>query len=74
MWEEKQATQKVKACVERLGCLHTYLHTTSNRLLSGVNIEAFLSIFSHNPLVPGSSPGGPTNLKATYSSRFFLVF
>jgi hypothetical protein len=36
----------------------------------GVNIEGFLSVFSHNPLVSGSSPGGPTTLKATV---FFKV-
>ena len=35
-----------------------------------------MSIFSHNPLVPGSSPGGPTNSeKATdfLASGFFAM-
>jgi hypothetical protein len=75
LWEAKQATQKVEACVKWLRCLHTYLHTADNRLLSVVNIEFFLSIFTHNPLVPGSSPGGPTNSeKATdfLVSGFFV--
>jgi len=60
LWKAKQATKKAKANFLELRCLHTYLHTADNCLSSGVKIEVFMSIFSHNPLVPGSSPGGPT--------------
>ena len=59
--KQNKQRKKVKASSVVLRCLHTYLHTVDNCLLSGVNIEGFLGIFSHNPLVPGSSPGGPTN-------------
>ena len=36
-------------CVEKLFCLHTYSHTAGSRLLSCVNGDYFLSVFSHNP-------------------------
>jgi len=47
----KSKKQKAKASVVGLRCLHTYLHTADNCLLSGVNIEGFLSVFSHNPRI-----------------------
>jgi len=61
--KKNKQRKKVKASPVELCCLHTYLHTSDNCLLSGVNIEGFLSVFSHNPLVPGSSPGGPTTVQ-----------
>lgn len=50
MCEAKQATQKSYTSLFQFCCLHTYLHTADNCLLSGVNIKGFLSIFSHNPI------------------------
>jgi len=71
--ESKQAMKKAKASFVEFCCLHTYLHTADNCLLSQVNIEVFISIFTHNPLVPGSSPGGPTTLKGYILKTLFTV-
>ena len=66
--------KKVKTSAVKYRCLHTYLHTADNCLLSVVNIEVFVSIFSHNPLVPGSSPGGPTNNETPVSDGRGFAF
>ena len=46
-------------------CLHIYLHTDTDHPQSPCLYGSTLDVCSHNPLVPGSSPGGPTSKKAT---------
>ena len=57
-WSHQKATQLKN-------CFHICFHTTLEPL-QPIDLYRFLFLeAAHNPLVPGSSPGGPTNLKAT---------
>ena len=47
--------KKAKASVLELCCLNTYLQPAGNCLLSSVNIEVFLSVFTH---ILGEGTGG----------------
>jgi len=42
-------------------CLHICLHTDTDHPQSPCLYGSILGVCSHNPLVPGSSPGGPTS-------------
>jgi len=50
--------RKNKTIIVGLRYLHTYSHTTVNCLSSRINVDYFLSVFTHNPLVPCSTHGG----------------
>ena len=52
---------------------HTLLHTDNSHAVSQINAGLFLVVSSHNPLVPGSSPGGSTNMRMDCSDVVHLL-
>ena len=53
-------------------CLHTLLHTKNNHAVGRIDAGFILSVFSHNPLVVGSSPTRPTNTNFPQISQALL--
>jgi len=53
---------------------HICFHTSVDRLQPIDLIDVLFLEAAHNPLVPGSSPGGPTTLKGYLQVAFFMPF
>ena len=64
LWFSKSKSEPVLLLNPRI-CLHICLHTDTDHPQSPCLYGSILGVCSHNPLVPGSSPGRPTRNENT---------
>ena len=64
LWFSKPKADRALLLNPRI-CLHICLHTDTDHPQTPCLYGSTLDVCSHNPLVPGSSPGGPTRNENT---------